>query len=190
MDTSPPSCSAARVQSDCTAVCTESSWSMSLVVSDNGRSGLAALQILNGDGFLSVFHSLPPTEDSLEEVQLGLEQQPKHKNKTSRDHHQHHQHHYRARLETGDPPLNVSEWALSSTQPLWVTYTSSCCSAQAEVLVWDKAGNMKRCHLTSVRPRQQKDRGTEMSRTGQIKLTDSFLLLVLLWSALLQFYLQ
>ncbi|XP_037533684.1 von Willebrand factor A domain-containing protein 7 [Nematolebias whitei] len=148
VDTSPPSCSAARVQSDCTALCTDSSWSVSLVVSDNGRSGLAALQILNGDGFLSVFHSLP-TEDSLEEVQLDLEQQHKHKNKTSRDHHQHHQHQYRARLETGDPPLNVSEWVLSSTQPLWVTYTSSCCSAQAEVLVWDKAGNMKRCHLTS-----------------------------------------
>ncbi|XP_017297416.1 von Willebrand factor A domain-containing protein 7 [Kryptolebias marmoratus] len=186
-DTSPPFCSAVQVQSDCTAVCTKSSWSLSLVVSDNGRSGLAALQLLNGEGSLTVFHSLPPTDGSLEEVQLGLEQQHKHKTQsTGRGPHRNYHHHYRARLETGDPPLNVSEWAMSSTQPLWVMYTSSCCSAQAEVLVWDKAGNMKRCHLTSVHLRKQKDAGMETSGTGQLKFTEiCFFSLVLLWSALM-----
>lgn len=158
---------------------------MSLAVSDNGRSGLAALQILNGEGYLTVFHTLLPTEDSPEEVELGLEQQ--HRNETSsRGLHQHSHHHNRAKLEAEDPPLNVSEWALSSNQPLWVMYTSSCCSSQAEVLVWDKAGNMKHCHLTSGHPKKQKDQVTQTSGIEQTKLTDICLyLLALLWSALL-----
>jgi len=187
-DTSPPSCSAARVIADCPAICNESSWSVSLVVSDNGRSGLAALQLQKGGGVLTFFHSPPLTEDSSGETLPGSEQQHVHKT-TSRNHHQHHHqhhhHHYQARLKTGEPPLNISEWARGLLQPLWVRYTSSCCSTKAEMLVWDTAGNMKRCHLTSVLQRKLTDRSTEISGTGQTKVTGFiFLLLGLLWSPL------
>ncbi|XP_074497549.1 von Willebrand factor A domain-containing protein 7 [Sebastes fasciatus] len=170
-DTSPPSCSAARLQSNCSSICIESSWSVSLVVSDRGRSGLAALQLQKGEGILTLFHSPPPTNDSMEEA-------------SGAHHHHHHHHHHKARLEKGEAPLNVSDWVPS--QPLWVSYTSSCCSAQAELLVWDTAGNMKRCHLTSGQQRQLRDRSTETNGAGQITLTGIFLLLLgLLSSSLL-----
>ncbi|XP_068568500.1 von Willebrand factor A domain-containing protein 7 [Cebidichthys violaceus] len=178
-DTSPPSCSAARVQSTCPSTCNESSWTVSLVVSDRGRSGLAALQLQSGEGILTLFHSPPPTEDS-----LGEDQQQAHRDKTTSG--GHHHHHHEARLEKGDPALNVSEWSPGSSQPLWVKYTSSCCSAQAELLVWDTAGNMKRCHLTSGQLRRLRDRSTETSGAGRITPTPVFsLLLGLLWSCLL-----
>ncbi|XP_054454261.1 von Willebrand factor A domain-containing protein 7 [Anoplopoma fimbria] len=186
-DTSPPSCSAARVQSTCPSICNESNWSVSLVVSDRGRSGLAALQLQSGEGNLTLFHNPPPTEDNLGEDQPGQDRQQAHRDKTTSGghHHQHHHHqHPKARLEKGDPPLNVSEWAPGSSQPLWVKYESSCCSAQAELLVWDTAGNMKRCHLTSGQQRQLKDRSTETSGAGQITLTAA-LFLGLLWPFLL-----
>ncbi|KAM4566746.1 von Willebrand factor A domain-containing protein 7 isoform 1-T2 [Odontesthes bonariensis] len=183
-DTSPPSCSAARVIADCPAICNESNWSVSLVVSDNGRSGLAALQLQKGGGVLTLFRSPPLTEDSSGETLAGPEQQPVHKT-TSRVHHQHHHHHHQARMKTGEPPRNISEWARGLSQPLWVRYTSSCCSTQAEMLVWDTAGNMKRCHLTSGLQRKLTDRSTEISGTGQTKVTGFiFLLLGLLWSPL------
>ncbi|XP_033486681.1 von Willebrand factor A domain-containing protein 7 [Epinephelus lanceolatus] len=175
-DTSPPSCSAARVQSTCPPICNKSTWSVSLVVSDRG-SGLAALQLQKGEGIMTLFHSPMPTEDSLGEA---------HRDKTTSGGHHHHHHQHNARLEKGDPPLNVSEWVSGSSQPLWVRYTSSCCSAQAELLVWDTAGNMKRCHLTSGQQRQLRDRSTETSGAGRITLTDVFyLLLGLLWFSLL-----
>lgn len=154
-------------------------------MSDRGRSGLAALQLQKGEGILTLFHSPPPTEDSLGEAQPGPNQQRAQRDKTTGGGHLHH-HHHKARLEKGDPPLNVSDWALGSSQPLWARYTSSCCSAQAELLVWDTAGNMKRCHLMSGHQRQSRDTNTETSGAGQITLTDVLFLLVgLLWSSLL-----
>ncbi|XP_041797276.1 von Willebrand factor A domain-containing protein 7 [Chelmon rostratus] len=188
-DTSPPSCSTARVQSTCSSICNESSWSVSLVVSDRGRSGLAALHLQKGEGVLTLFHSPPPTEDSLVKAQPSSDQQQAHRDETASEghHHHHHHHHPKARLEKGDPPLNVSEWVMGSSQPLWVRYTSSCCSAQAELLVWDTAGNMKRCHLTSGQQRQLSDRSTETSGAGRITLTTGIFLSTwgLLWSSLL-----
>ncbi|KAG7223111.1 hypothetical protein INR49_015870, partial [Caranx melampygus] len=155
-DMSPPSCSAAGEQSICPDVCTQSNWSASLVVSDRGRSGLAALQLQKGEGTLTLFLSPPPTEESMGNTQPGSGQQHAHMNmSTSRGHH-HHQHH-QARLEKGDSALNVTQWVLGSSQPLWVKYTSSCCSAQAELLVWDTAGNMKRCNLRPDQQRQLRD---------------------------------
>ncbi|XP_012738317.2 von Willebrand factor A domain-containing protein 7 isoform X1 [Fundulus heteroclitus] len=184
-DRSPPSCSAVLVQSDCPADCTKSSWRMSLVVADDVHSGLAALQMHKGDGVLMIFHNPPPTEESFGETLPDFEHQRLHKNKTtSKGHHRHH-HHYRASLKTGDPLLNVSGWAPGSSHPLWVTYTSSCCSAQAELLVWDRAGNMKRCILTSGQQRVQSDTATESSGSGRATLTGVIFLLVgLLWSPL------
>ena len=185
-DTSPPSCSATRLQSNCPAVCNGSSWSVSLAVSDNGRSGLAALQLQKGEGTLTLFHSPPPTEHDSGEAQPGHERQHVHQNKTADEgRHQHHQHHHRARLERGEPPLNVSEWALDSSQPLWVRYMSSCCSAQAEILVWDTAGNMRRCRLTSGQQKKPRYKSTDTSGTTQPALTGVIsLFLGLLWSPL------
>ncbi|XP_041849823.1 von Willebrand factor A domain-containing protein 7 isoform X2 [Melanotaenia boesemani] len=182
-DTSPPSCSAARIVSDCPAICNESSWSVSVVLSDNGRSGLAALQLQKGEGVLTLFHSPPLPKHSFEEVQPGPEQQQVHKNKTTIGHHQHHHHH--AQLRTGEPPFNVSQWALGSSQPLWVRYTSSCCSSQAEMLVWDTAGNMKRCHMTSGQQWKQRETSTEASGTEQTTLTGFIFILGLLGSLLM-----
>ncbi|KAM9318639.1 von Willebrand factor A domain-containing protein 7 [Pholidichthys leucotaenia] len=157
-DRSPPSCSAARVQSKCLGVCNESSWSVSLVISDIGRSGLAAVQLQKGEGILSLSHSPSPTETSPGEA--GPDQ---HRDRTTSGNYHLHHHNHRARLETGDPPFNLSKWALDSSQPVWVRYTSSCCSAQAEMLVWDTAGNMKRCHVTSGQKGHQKNSSTETS---------------------------
>ncbi|KAF6721633.1 von Willebrand factor A domain-containing protein 7 [Oryzias melastigma] len=181
LDTSPPSCSVARVQSECPSVCTQSSWSVSLVVSDNGRSGLAALQLQKGEGILTLFHNAPFLEDVLDESGNMKKQTHKDK-KTSEDHHHRHHHHHsdhKTRLKTGDPPLNISAWAHTASQPLWVDYTSSCCSAQAEVLVWDRAGNTKRCRLTSVEQRSS-DRSSDTSGTAAAEFT-SIVVSSLLW---------
>ncbi|XP_019748225.1 von Willebrand factor A domain-containing protein 7-like [Hippocampus comes] len=133
-DTSPPSCSATRLQSSCSPACNESTWSMSLAVSDSGLSGLAALQLHKGQGTLTLFP--PVTGGKLGEAHL--DQRVQHK----------------VTLVEREAPLNVSRWELGSSEPLWVNYTSSCCSVQAELLVWDTAGNMKRCHLASSQQRQ------------------------------------
>ncbi|CAI5693976.1 unnamed protein product [Oreochromis niloticus] len=179
-DTSPPSCSAARVQSNCSAICNATSWSVSLSVSDIGHSGLDALQLQEGEGILTLFHSTPTSEDSLGEPGLELQQTQRDKSTNGDYHHHHHQeqHNQKARLETGGPPFNISEWLLDVSQPLFVRYTSSCCSTQAEMLVWDKAGNMKRCHLTPGQKRQLQNKSTETSGTGQKMPTGFFFLLL------------
>ncbi|XP_029372637.1 von Willebrand factor A domain-containing protein 7 [Echeneis naucrates] len=180
-DTSPPSCSAAGERPICPSTCTQASWSVSVVVADRGPFGLAAVQLQKGEGSLTLFLSPPPKEEITGSAQPGTDQHQAHRDQTGSGVFRRH-HHHKARLEKGDPPLNVSEWGLGS-QPLWVRYTSSCCSAQAELLVWDTGGNMKRCHLTPDQQRQLKDRETEASGVGRINLT--FLLLNLLWCHLL-----
>ncbi|XP_068172839.1 von Willebrand factor A domain-containing protein 7 isoform X2 [Antennarius striatus] len=165
-DMFPPSCSIARVQSSCISRCNESIWSVSLAVTDRGRSGLAALQLQEGEGILTLYDSPPPMEDGLTKLQAGPDQ---HRTTDGGPSHGHQQH--KARLENGDPPLNVSEWVLDSSQPLWVRYTSSCCSVQAELLVWDTAGNMKRCHLTSGQQRLLSDKSAETNGSGRIAHT-------------------
>ncbi|XP_077578997.1 von Willebrand factor A domain-containing protein 7 [Stigmatopora nigra] len=153
-DMSPPVCSATRVSSLCPPICNESTWSVSLALSDNGRSGLAALQLRQGQGTLTL---LPPLEvDKLDED---------HRNRYAE-----------ATLVKGDPPFNVSE----SLEPLWANYTSSCCSVSAELLVWDTAGNMKRCHFASAQQRQLSNTRTEYSGGGFLKPITTFSLLVLL----------
>uniref|UniRef100_A0AAX7V698 von Willebrand factor A domain containing 7 n=1 Tax=Astatotilapia calliptera TaxID=8154 RepID=A0AAX7V698_ASTCA len=177
-DTSPPSCSAARVQSNCSAICNATSWSVSLSVSDIGHSGLDALQLQEGEGILILFHSNPTSEDSLGEPGIELQQTQRDKSTNGAYHHHQEQHNHKARLETGGPPLNISEWSLDVSQPLFVSYTSSCCSTQAKMLVWDKAGNMKRCHLTNGQKRQLQNKSTETSGTGQKMPTGFFFLLL------------
>ncbi|XP_074536049.1 von Willebrand factor A domain-containing protein 7 [Halichoeres trimaculatus] len=172
-DIYPPSCSTAQTLSACSSICSQSNWSVSIVLSDMGRSGLAALKLQKGEGVLTL---VPPSRKN-----SSPNKQQADSNETTTGG----QHHPEARLEMGDPPLNISEWTLDPSQPLWVSYSSSCCSAQAEVLVWDTAGNMKRCHLTSAKQRQLKDMSTDFNRARQ-KHTFSPLLLGLLWLAWLR----
>ncbi|XP_061734669.1 von Willebrand factor A domain-containing protein 7 [Nerophis ophidion] len=152
-DTSPPFCSTTQVQSSCFLACNDSTWSVSLALSDRGRSGLAALQLLRGQGTLTIFHIPPPAEDN-----TGKGQPQQHE----------------VILVEGEAPLNVSKWAVGSSQPLWVRYTSSCCSAQAELLVWDAVGNMKRCHLASGQQRELSDTRTESSASRSVTPTGFF----------------
>lgn len=164
-----------KILSDCSSICSQSNWSVSLVVSDMGRSGLSTLKLQEGKGVLTLFQFPPSRESSVHRPQLSLNKQQADDSGTSAGGlHQH-----QARLETGDPLFNVSGWTLDSSQPLWVKYTSSCCSTQAEILVWDTAGNMKRCHLTSAHQRQLSDMSTDSNRAEPN--TQAFLLLPLLF---------
>ncbi|KAM9801358.1 von Willebrand factor A domain-containing protein 7 [Neosynchiropus ocellatus] len=159
-DTSPPSCTAALLDSSCSSSCTNSTWSVSVAVSDRGRSGLAALQLHRGEGVVTRFNGPPPSnEQQREEGSLAEKHQ--------------------VRLERSDPPMNISEWA--SSQPLWLTYTSSCCSSRAELLVWDSAGNMKRCRLTSGQQKRLSDGETDSNGAGPAGTTRGLLFIILLF---------
>lgn len=166
-DMSLPSCSITQVNSSCSSVCNESSWNVSLAVSDSGRSSLAALQLQKGEGVLTLFLSPPAMEESHVDGQLD----PEHQHQHQQPHHGEHM----ARLKAGDAPFNASAWPLGSSQPLWGTYTSSCCSSQAELLVWNTAGNMKRCHLTSGQQGQQRDHNAETSGAGRTEFVSYFM---------------
>ncbi|XP_075871301.1 von Willebrand factor A domain-containing protein 7 isoform X1 [Nelusetta ayraudi] len=168
-DMSLPSCSITQVNSSCSSVCNESSWNVSLAVSDSGRSSLAALQLQKGEGVLTLFLSPPAMEESPVDGQLDPEHQHQHQ------HQQAHHGEHMARLKAGDAPFNVSAWPLGSSQPLWGRYTSSCCSSQAELLVWNTAGNMKRCHLTSGQQGQQRDHNAEASGVGHTEFVSYFM---------------
>ncbi|XP_028321008.1 von Willebrand factor A domain-containing protein 7 [Gouania willdenowi] len=169
-DTSPPSCSAARVQSNCSFICDESSWSVSLILADVGRSGLAAMKLHKGDGVVTLFQNPPPSENIQGEAWPG----------TSAHGGRHNQHHdHKAKLRKGDSPLNISEWVMGSAQPLWARYTSSCCYGDAEILVWDTAGNMKRCHLFSGKPRQLRNRITESSGASRTSTSGIYMLFII-----------
>lgn len=171
----------------CPSACNESTWTASLVVSDSGHSGLAALQLQKGEGILTLLHRPPAGEDRVGEAQPGPDQPHRDRITNAEHSYHHHHHHHNARLKKGDSPLNVSELVLDSSQPLWVRYTSSCCSAQAELLVWDAAGNLKRCHLMSGQQRQKRNRNAGTSGAGHIRITGIFFLLLgLLWSFLLE----
>ncbi|XP_029571613.1 von Willebrand factor A domain-containing protein 7 isoform X1 [Salmo trutta] len=185
-DMSPPSCSIMRVEHTCPGPtqCTGASWTVSLAVTDRGRSGLASLQLSKGQGILTLLHS--PTDhpgDSLEENQPT----PKHKPQNQRDRERtspaHGENGYAEldpRLVQGHPPLNVAQWTGGLPKHLWVRYTSPCCSPQAELLVWDGAGNVRRCHLTSSQQRGIRERSGVSNKAGEMPLQSCLLLFSLL----------
>ncbi|KAM6945989.1 von Willebrand factor A domain-containing protein 7 [Aplochiton taeniatus] len=161
-DTSPPSCSTMRLEESCPLHCQGSHWSASLAVTDRGRSGLASLQLSQGGGTLTLLRSPAPRHrDS-----LGAPRSSSGELQDDKDGLLHGDGHS---LEQGDPPFSVTEWVgrrgrgggEGLSQPLWVRYNSSCCSPQAEILVWDGAGNVRRCRLTSNQKRGLKDKNTE-----------------------------
>ncbi|KAM4628348.1 von Willebrand factor A domain-containing protein 7 isoform 2-T2 [Polymixia lowei] len=187
-DMSPPSCSTMRVERSCPPQlsCTNSSWSVSLAVSDRGRSGLASLQLHQGEGILTLLRSPTPPG------RLGEDQSSPNLHQADRDRttlgsqRVRSTDHYQPTLEKGDPPMNVSEWKVGLSQPLWVRYMSNCCSPRAELLVWDRAGNMRRCHLTFGQQRAQRDWSAKTSGTVKTTPTSCILVLLgLLWIPLL-----
>ncbi|KAJ8368947.1 hypothetical protein SKAU_G00089750 [Synaphobranchus kaupii] len=133
-DVFPPSCSPMQVEATCPPVCRQASWTVSLAVTDRGRSGLAALQLSEGHGVLMLL----PGQAWKPQQQEGKGRDPEgERRQWSVEHH----------LLKGDPPQNVTGWGGGT--PLHVRYTASCCAPRAELIAWDGAGNTRRCHLTS-----------------------------------------
>ncbi|CAL8360954.1 unnamed protein product [Merluccius merluccius] len=176
-DMSPPSCSTPRLERPCPPRCTGSSWSVSLALSDRGRSGLASLQLLRGEGVLTLLPRAP-TPTPLGEGQAGG-----HRQQGPRDRESLAPGRPGSTLEKGEPPVNVSEWSGVSPGPMWVRYEAGCCAPHAELLVLDGAGNLRRCHLTSG---QQGGLGVrhsiETNGSGRTTLSSCFTVVLLLWA--------
>ncbi|XP_048836896.1 von Willebrand factor A domain-containing protein 7 isoform X1 [Brienomyrus brachyistius] len=155
-DATPPTCLAIHVEASCTADCSRGRWTSSLRVVDRGRAGLAALQVSEGRGNLSIFQEGGQSEggdnNDLVEPRVG---------------------HGQTKL---DVPAGLRGRALK------VSYTSSCCFPQAELLVWDRAENMKRCHLSA------SQQGAIMESTSAVwrtEITLFVMLLSILWPILM-----
>lgn len=130
----PPSCSPMRVEATCPPVCRQASWTVSLAVTDRGRSGLAALQLSEGSGTLTLL----PEQAGRPWQQQEKGRDPKWEGRQGSE---------ELNLLQGDPPLNLT--GRGGGSPVCVRYTASCCAHQAELIAWDGAGNFRRCHLTS-----------------------------------------
>ncbi|KAJ7995232.1 hypothetical protein DPEC_G00242400 [Dallia pectoralis] len=181
-DQTPPSCSTMRVEHTCPGSnqCTGARWTVSLALSDRGDTGLASLQLLQGQGALTVLHgSTDPAETSLEESQS---QNHRGSNRADPAQGVDGNAEVRLRLVQGDPPLNVSQWSSGSTKPqsLWARYSASCCFPQAELRIWDGASNVRSCHLTASQP--SKVTGEEPNMAGGKMQLGLFLLLLLFCS--------
>ncbi|XP_019905261.2 von Willebrand factor A domain-containing protein 7 [Esox lucius] len=183
-DLTPPSCSTMRVERTCPGSnqCTGASWTVSLAVTDRGGTALASIQLFEGQGALTLLHgSTDPAGDSLEERQNHRDRKRAGTTQGVNGNAE-----MGLRLVQGDSPLNVAQWTsgLAKPQPLWVRYTSPCCSPQAELLVWDGAGNVRSCHLTASQQRRMWDTSGETNRAGEMLGKSIFLLLLLLFCSL------
>ncbi|KAI4896696.1 hypothetical protein NFI96_016086 [Prochilodus magdalenae] len=191
-DMSPPSCSAMRVELDCPPQCSLGNWSVSLAVKDRGHSGLASVQLAEGQGILTLLHeeTTAITEHPLTQLHEEATEghvsplMQLHKETTEHQHHKHRTRHghtshrlEKARLVYGEPPLDISEWA--GRKPIAVQYSSSCCAPKAELQVWDTAGNMRRCHLIASQQRalREKEKNCAPIRTVHMILVLSLLTL-------------
>lgn len=155
-DTTPPTCLAVQVKASCTADCSRGRWTSFLTVVDRGRAGLAALQVSEGRGNLTILQEGGQSEGG-----------------DNND---------RAELRVGHGQTKLDVPAGVRGQPLTVSYTSSCCFPQAELLVWDRARNMKRCHLSAS---QQGAIMESISAARRTEITLSLMLLGILWPVLM-----
>ncbi|KAL4647360.1 von Willebrand factor A domain-containing protein 7-like [Arapaima gigas] len=164
-DLHPPSCSPVQVEAFCPPLCDQGNWTASLTVFDRGRSGLAAIQLSRGKGTLTLVQGQRLRErrkwkiDGKRDQEYGVDRHgiDGHRLKKHR-----HGRHEVPHLRLGEPPLNISAWANKAS--LHVRYTSNCCSPQAELLVWDGAGNMMRCHLSSSQEEVTKESASNAER--------------------------
>ncbi|TSK38357.1 von Willebrand factor A domain-containing protein 7 [Bagarius yarrelli] len=158
-DMSPPSCFAMHVESDCPPFpyCFLGNWSVYLTVRDKGHSGLASIQLAEGEGTLMLVHdeTIGKNANSLTQFPEETYVSPLKQIHEEVSRHQLHRHSWlrqNARglakdlIIHGDSPLNVTEKA--KRKHITLHYTSDCCFPQAELHVWDGAGNMRNCSLT------------------------------------------
>lgn len=145
---------------------------------DRGHSGLASVQLAQGEGILTLsqvtternrnnflelheettgvghLHLLQPLNTSVEfnnsqpfETESGHESQR------------------RIQLVNGEAPINISEG--SEGKSIMMYYSSGCCAPQAELVLWDRAGNMRRCHLIASQQRALREKNKARSKTSQ-----------------------
>ncbi|CAM4577668.1 unnamed protein product [Leuciscus chuanchicus] len=164
-DKTPPACSSLQVESSCPSLCSQGSWKVSLVAKDRGHSGLASIQLAQGEGTLilsevtterHVQHFPQLHEETMGGVHLPLLQPQKDTSEISNHYLETGAEHGHQRLEgvqlvNGDHPVNISEW--TKGKPVMMHYSSGCCARQAELVLWDRAGNMRRCHLIASQQR-------------------------------------
>ncbi|XP_062408716.1 von Willebrand factor A domain-containing protein 7 [Sardina pilchardus] len=147
-DTWPPSCSAMIVHTYCPEQCSLGNWSVSLAVKDRGHSGLAAVQLSQGEGTLRVLHHGGSSKGQHGRLP-GESREEGHV--SQRDH-----------MMAGEPRLSVTSWV--GGRPVRLGYVSTCCAPTAELVVWDRAGNSRSCHLAA---RQQSASPVETNRAAR-----------------------
>ncbi|XP_051580418.1 von Willebrand factor A domain-containing protein 7-like [Myxocyprinus asiaticus] len=180
-DTSSPACSALHVESACPSVCTQGVWKVSLVAKDRGHSGMASVQLAQGEGTLILSEMTSERrqdyfkyahEETAKAVHLPLLQPQKDTSESMEFHSNQHleteAEHGPQRLEgvqlvSGDPPLNISEW--TKGKPVMMYYSSGCCAPQAELVLRDRAGNLRRCHIIASQQRALRDNNSAHSGT-------------------------
>ncbi|KAK2847874.1 hypothetical protein Q7C36_009556 [Tachysurus vachellii] len=169
-DTSPPSCSVVYMESNCPPVpqCFLGNWSVYLTVKDKGNSGLASIQLAEGQGSLMLLHEegIGKSANSLTQLSEETYVSPLKLNHEEATRHQLHKHSgwikpnapkiTEDRLVHGEPPLNISEWA--RRKHIMLYYTSVCCGLLAELHVWDGAGNMRNCSLAGSQQRALREK--------------------------------
>ncbi len=149
-DKTPPACYSLQVESSCPSLCSQSSWKVSLVAKDRGHSGLASIQLAQGEGTLILSevsmqrreeHFPQLHEENTGGVHLPLLQPQK---DTSEQHFgtESEQRLDGVQLFKGDHPVNISEW--TKGKPIMMHYSSGCCAPHAEIVLWDRVGNMRR----------------------------------------------
>ncbi|XP_052438590.1 von Willebrand factor A domain-containing protein 7 [Carassius gibelio] len=163
-DKMPPACSSLHVESSCSSLCSQSRWKVSFVAKDRGHSGLASIQLAKGEGILILSevsiqrheeHFPQLHEETTGGVHLPLIQPQM---DTSE---QHFEKESEQRLDVvqllkGDHPVNISEW--TKGKPIMMRYSSSCCAPHAEIVLWDRAGNMRHCHLKASQERALREK--------------------------------
>lgn len=170
---SPPKCSVMYIESNCPPLtqCFLGNWSVYLTVKDRGSSGLASIQLAEGHGTLMLLHEKTihknvSENDSLTQLSNEADVSPlrQHHEEATRHHLHRHSRHFKLKAHrlaedisvNGDHPLNISEWA--RTKHIMLHYTSDCCVLQAELRVWDGAGNMRNCSLTGNQQRALREK--------------------------------
>ncbi|TRY93853.1 hypothetical protein DNTS_023771, partial [Danionella cerebrum] len=146
-DNIPPACAAMQVESSCPSVCSQGYWQVSLIAKDIGQSGLASIQLTKGEGTLSlseVTEDKPKDEETSRRVPHPVDTSKNRKHPLVTESELILQL-GGSQLVRGDHPLNISERI--QREPIAMRYSSSCCSPQAEIVLWDRAGNIRRCHL-------------------------------------------
>ncbi|KAK3570822.1 hypothetical protein QTP86_027647 [Hemibagrus guttatus] len=184
-DVSPPKCSVMYVESNCPPLpqCFLGNWSVYLTVKDRGNSGLASIQLAEGQGTLMLLHEEAirknDAENSLTQLPEETYVSPLRQHHEEATRHQLHRHSRWFKLKAhrlaedilvnGDHPLNISEWA--RRKHIMLHYTSDCCVLQAELHVWDGAGNMRNCSLTGTQQRALREKNRAANAVTYTLLT-------------------